>query len=71
MDVSTISRVLWLSGQVCKFVGGWSERGVAEVEAGGAVEGVFGQTGEGAGGQDRVFVSVFAGQVHREAPTGC
>jgi hypothetical protein len=31
-----------LSGQVCKFVGGWSGRGVAEVEAGGAVEGVFG-----------------------------
>ena len=31
-----------LGGPVCKFVGGWSGRGVAEVEAGGAVEGVFG-----------------------------
>ena len=31
-----------LSGQVCKFVGGWSGREIAEVEAGGAVEGVFG-----------------------------
>ena len=59
-----------LSGQVCKSVGGWSAGGVAEVEAGGAVEGVFGETGEGAGGQDGVFVPVFAGQVHREAPTG-
>ena len=59
-----------LSGQVCKFVGGWSERGVSEVEAGGAVKGVFGQACEGAGGQDGVFVSVFAGQVHREAPAG-
>ena len=59
-----------LSGHVCQSVGGWSARGVAEVEAGGAVEGVFGETGEGAGGQDGVFVPVFAGEVHREAPAG-
>jgi hypothetical protein len=31
-----------LSGPVCKSVGVWSERWVAEVEAGGAVESVFG-----------------------------
>jgi hypothetical protein len=59
-----------LSGQVCKFVGGCSARGVTEVEAGGAVEGIFGQTSEGAGRQDRIFVPVLGGQVHREAPTG-
>jgi hypothetical protein len=59
-----------LSGQVCKFVGGWSELGVGEVEASGAVECVFGQASEGACGQDRVFVSFFTEQVHRKAPTG-
>jgi hypothetical protein len=44
------SAAMWLSGQVCKSVGGWSARGATEVEAGGAVEGVLGQSGEGAGG---------------------
>ena len=50
-----------LSGQACKSVGGWSAGGVAEVEGGGAVEGVFGEAGESAGRQDGVLVPVFAG----------
>src|SRR5664279_5372730 len=60
-----------LSGQVRKFVGGSDPGGwVVEVELGGAVQGVFGGTGEGAGGQDRVFVVLMAGPVDREAPAG-
>ena len=40
---------------------------VAEVETGGAVGGIFEQTGEAAGGQDCALAPVFAGQVDREA----
>ena len=63
---------LSLSGQIRNSVGGSGQvGGVAEVEAAGGVEGVFGGAGEVAGGQDGVFVPVFAGQVDREAPAGC
>lgn len=60
-----------LSGLARKFVGGSGPGGgVAEVQAAGGVQGVFGYAGEGAGGQDRILVAVFAGQVDREAPAG-
>ena len=61
-----------LSGQIRKFVGGSDPvvGVVAEVEAGGAVQGVLGGACEGAGGQDRVFVVVVAGAVDRESPAG-
>src|SRR5664279_6573636 len=66
-----ITQPLGLSGQIRNFVGGSGPGGgVAEVEAAGGVQGVFGGAGEGAGGQDRILVAVFAGQVDREAPAG-
>jgi hypothetical protein len=41
---------------------------VCGIEPGGAVEGLFGCAGWAAGGQERVFVAVFAVEVDREAP---
>lgn len=46
--------------QLCTFVGGWSELGVAEVEAGGTVECLFRRASDGACGQDRVFADITA-----------
>ena len=60
-----------LSGHVRKFVGGSDPGcGVAEVEAAGGVEGVFGSAGRESGWQDGIFVAVLAGQVDRESPAG-
>jgi glyoxylase I family protein len=60
-----------LSAPARKFVGGSDPGGgVAQVEAAGGVQGVFGCAGEVAGGQGGDFVAVFAGQVDREAPAG-
>ena len=75
---STIGRI-WrkfelkphLSGLARKFVGGSCPGGwVAQVEAAGGIEGVFGCAGQVSGGQDRILVAVLAGQVDREAPAG-
>jgi len=60
-----------LSGVARKFVGGSCPGGwVAEVEAAGGIEGVFGCAGCESGGQDRILVAVLAGEVDREAPAG-
>ena len=68
---SAAGTVRKLSGWIRNSVGGsGSGGGVVEVEPAGGVQGVLGGAGEVAGGQDRVSVAVFAGQVDREAPAG-
>ena len=71
-DMSLWACVGWGRSGLAEVRGCWSGpgRGIDEVEAAGAVEGLFGGAGESAVGEDRIFVGVAAGEIDRDSPTG-